>query len=524
MLKVFSSVQFLFPKEQVTGLCFDGSELRKAVLRLSGASVSVQKLETVTQNEEKSAVYASTVPSTKTIARTLEIALTKQKDIDATFAFEAESHLPYPLDECIVDKVVLGQSHGSTALQLFSVRKTDVNELLEALNERSFDPEVICPKPLALCHFVQQLYMNTGLHIVLHVDTQETTAVLIRDGLPVMARSHPMGLDGLSAITYVDEAGQTSINESELVHLQEYLREISRILLAFQNGFDTATLPLLFCGPIVENTILMQLFTSALEREVAADPEHFSQKNYSWQDLLVYAAPIGLALSIPLEQRGQSINLRKDEFAYKDKWRRWKKELTVYFCLMMLLSAAGYMYGKSVLKNQQTTIIEQYATLLQTMEKPINQDEILGMTTSEIQDQVYTLEDELKISKEEMALHPDVPRVSDLLAWLSSHPNIVIGGDDPKAINLESMQYNMVKRPEKGKIKEHYQVRVELEFSSPSPTMARELHDALLAPNAFIDPKTELKWSVHRGHFKATFFLKDRTKYPQQIQSLGATP
>ena len=526
MLKAFSSVQFLFPKEQVAGLSFDGSLLRKAVLRVSGSSILVQKLEIVTQNDEKNAVYASTIASTKTIARTLEIALTKQKDIDATFAFEAESHLPYPLDECIVDKIFLGQNNGSTTLQLFSVRKNDVNELLEALDERSFDPEVICPKPLALCHFVQQLYIKTGLHIVLHVDNQETTAVLIQDGLPVMARSHPMGLDNLSSITYVDETGQTAINENELVHLQEYLREISRILLAFQNGFDSIGLPILFCGPLVENTILMQLFTGALEREIALEPEHFSQKNYSktysWQDLLVFAVPIGLALSIPLEQRGNSINFRKDEFAYKDKWRRWKKELTVYFCLMLLLSGAGYMYGKSVLKNQQTSIIEQYATLLQTMGKPVNQDEILAMTSEDIQSEVYKLEDELKISTEEMALHPDVPRVSDLLAWLSSHPNVVVGGDDPKAINLESMSYNMVKRPEKGKIKEHYQVRVDLEFSSPSPTMARELHDALLTPNAFIDPKTELKWSVHRGHFKATFFLKDRTKYPQPIQSSGA--
>lgn len=185
---------------------------------------------------------------------------------------------------------------------------------------------------------------------------------------------------------------------------------------------------------------------------------------------------------------------------------------------MIMISFGAYMYGKALLKAQTSAHIEQYATLLQVMEKPTPQDEIIALAPDDIEDKLYTLEEEIKKTSNEMALHPDVPRVSDLLAWLSSHPNIVIGGDDPKAISLESLAYSMVKRPEKGKLKEHYQVRVDLEFSAPSPTMARELHDALLTPNAFIDPKTELKWSVHRGHFKATFFLKDRTKYPQAIQ------
>ncbi len=522
MFKAFSLVKFLIPQEQAVGICLDGSEIRKAFLRASGSSISIEKLEILTENTNKNAIFATCIDSTKTIARSIEIALTKQKDIDATFSFEAESHLPYPLEDCFIDKIALGQSNGSTNLQLFSILKSDAISHLETLNEHSIDPEVLCPKPLALCHFVQRLYMATGIQIALHVDRQETTCVLIQDGLPLMARSHPVGLDTLEAVTYVNDEGQTSINENELENLQHYLREISRILLAFQNEFDTSELPILFCGPLVENQILMDLFTSALERTIAPTPETFSQKsyskNYSWQELLIFAIPIGCALSVALEQKGKSINFRKDEIAYPDKWRRWKKELVLYFLLMSLLSGGGFIYGKASLKEQQASLIEQYATLLQVMEKPTSDEALLAMSPDEINDSLYDLENELKSGADEMALHPDVPRVSDLLAWISSHPNVTVKGDDDKTLALQSLSYNMVKRPEKGKTKERYQVRVDLEFSSPSPTMARELHDALLAPNDFIDPKNELKWSVHRGNFKASFFLKDRTKYPQQLK------
>lgn len=516
MLKAFSLVKFLIPQEQIVGVSTDGRLLRKAFIRTSGSDISIENLEVDSENDLKGIPASSCIPSTKTIARSIEIALTKQKDVDATFNFEAESHLPYPQELCVVDKILLGQTTGSTSLQLFSVLKTDLQQHLDTLHEHSIDPELICPKPLALCHFVKQLYMPTGLHIVIHIDSTETTCLLIQDGLPLMARSHPVGLDTLQAITYTAEDGQTAINEQELENLHQYIREISRILLAFQNGYDSASLPLLFAGSVVENDILMQLFTNALHRTAAAPPEQIPSGSYSWQDLLVYSAPIGAALALHLDQKGQSINLRKDEFAYSDKWRRWKKELSIYFCLMLLLSGTLFLYGQAQLKQRENELIEQYATLLQVMEKPTAPDEFTNITTDLIADRLDPLEAEIKAATDEMALHPDVARVSDLLAWLASHPNVVIQGDDPKSVSLESLSYNMVKRPEKGKLKEHYQVRVELEFSSPSPTMARELHDALLAPNPFVDPKNELKWSVHRGHFKAIFFLKDRTKYPQE--------
>jgi len=59
-------------------------------------------------------------------------------------------------------------------------------------------------------------------------------------------------------------------------------------------------------------------------------------------------------------------------------------------------------------------------------------------------------------------------------------------------LQIENLSYSMVKRPELTKKQERYQVKVELEFTSPTPKLAREFHDALIAPNDLVDPKGDI--------------------------------
>src|SRR5262249_7288770 len=153
------------------------------------------------------------------------------------FTFEAESHLPYPLEQCLVDKVYLHSTNSATQLQLFGVLKSDLQQHLDTLQKEELDPELVCPKPLAICHFVKQFCPSREMQIVIDIDNQETTYLLVKDRLPLMARFHPVGLEKLESVTYVDQTGQVAINDNELAAVHQYLREISRILLAFQHGY-----------------------------------------------------------------------------------------------------------------------------------------------------------------------------------------------------------------------------------------------------------------------------------------------
>lgn len=140
--------------------------------------------------------------------------------------------------------------------------------------------------------------------------------------------------------------------------------------------------------------------------------------------------------------------------------------------------------------------------------------DIKEISQTSIRKRLTLLEKEIKETPDTFPLYPNTPRVNDVLSWFSNHP--LVKGDDPEKqkILLENFNYRMVKRPEQNKRKERYQVKVEIEFSTSTPRYAREFHDALLAPNEIVDPKGDVKWNSERGRYRTSFFLKDKTAYP----------
>lgn len=517
-------INYQFFKEKLLGYALSGSTLFSAKLTTSSSRLTIESLDCdLLQTDTSKRTVAVAFPSVKTLVRQLELALVKSKDINATFMYEAEPLLPYPIEKCIIEKVRIGHTNDSSRLQLFVATKEDLLAYLEMLKERHIDPEVLCPKALALCHFAKYFLPKDDIHTLINIDEEETTCVSVQNGLPLFCRSHPEGLNKL----------RLAEEETHLPELHQFLREIARILLSLQNGSDLQNGPLLFTGPVVDNPELVQLLTAFFNRQCVEElsiPSHIHlAKPYSWQNLCHFATPIGAALSSQLlKKEMSSVNLRKEDLMFADKWRHWKKELVTYFSLMMVITGAIFAIGQMSLEKGRIELVEKYAQLLAEMETPseiVEQEytkafnneffDIVDLPSSEIQDRLYFLENRLNHSSEEMALHPDVPRISDLLHWLAKHPKVV--GDESGSLKLENIAYVMTKRPEKGKIRERYTVRIDLEFSSPNPTMAREFHDALLTPNAFIDPKNELKWSVQKGRYRITFFLKDKTQYPQSL-------
>jgi type IV pilus assembly protein PilM len=113
-------------------------------------------------------------------------------------------------------------------------------------------------------------------------------------------------------------------------------------------------------------------------------------------------------------------------------------------------------------------------------------------------------------------LHPDVPRVSDIIAWLSVQIAEVAKSFplSTEKFEMQSLYYQLVKHPSKTHPKEHYQVRVDIEFATPSVALARAFHDRLVSTTSCIDTTAEVKWVPGNGKYRASFFLKDKTYYP----------
>ncbi len=486
------------------------------------------------------------------LVRQLEVKLKKQGDIDAVLEFQSEPLLPYPVDNAIIDRQMLTPTQDGTLLTLLAARKDHVQHHLEQWKNLNIDPEVISCTPAALAAFAHLFAVSTAPQFVVHLGQTSTICLLVKEGKVMAAQTIPQGVGQVLAAYNKDVEHQTKSFPLETLDFASVKKEAFPILFETLEGLRLEITRTLYAiskqvkGQEIENIVvtgegdgLINIYPALcqqLNKPILA-PKSAPGFDLSPSQLQRFAPVIGAALTA-LSGSTNEIDFRQKDFVYPNPWKRYKKPLAIYLALAAALAAACIFFSNAYLKSKEDKLRLQFSELLQFMHKPYNafdneyEAKVAGKTTVEekeatpikalsiedIQGRLQYLQKQLKEIPDTYPLLPNVPTVSDVLAWLSTHPNVV--GKESKTndkiplLQIENFSYSLVKRPEVTKKQEHYQVKVEIEFSSPTPKLAREFHDALIAPNNMVDPKGEVKWSTNRGLYKASFFLKDKTAYP----------
>lgn len=481
-------------------------------------------------------LVATALPCSHVLVRPLDINVKKEKDMDAVLGFQAEPLLPYPLENAILDRIKLFKSKDGIRLTLLAARKDHIQQHLNLWNNLQIDPEVISSEASALAKFSRHFISTDDPYFVIHLAKKQTACILVKEGKLLAAQAHHMGVDELKTSVNnepfddsLDFAELNSENHPALFQqYEQWQMETLRLLYALSKQVrdqEIASVLLTGEGAVLKNfgekfcqRINKQLLTVSTMPGFTLPPSELQR----------FAIPIGAALT-GLPSQDEQVNFRKQEFAYPQPWRRLKTILATYFAACIGAALAIYMLGMSYTAYQEDQLRQEYSNLLGSMNKSYlvfekefmskrhpNQEiaplPIADLSRSDILDRLEFIQKELKNSPDMFPLLPNLPRVSDVLAWLSSHPVIKPKNED-EGIKIESFNYSMVKRPEQKKKQEKYQAKVEFEFSSPTPKLARELHDALIAPNEFVDPKGEVKWSANKNKYRTSFFLKDKTSY-----------
>ena len=96
-----------------------------------------------------------------------------------------------------------------------------------------------------------------------------------------------------------------------------------------------------------------------------------------------------------------------------------------------------------------------------------------------------------------------VPKVSDVLAWLSTHPQLLLH----TGIEIQKVHYSLVQYPKLQQASLQTQAKVDLEFTASTPTAARAFHDALLRGEGPVDAKQKVAWTVHQNIYHTSFYL-----------------
>jgi len=530
---------------------------RKGVLQLerlislpdSGQPISLKKLFPTT-------LVVTAIEAPATLVRPLTIPLVKERDLQATLPFQAEPLLPYPIEEAVIEKIVLQRAAGSTMLSLLSVSKEHVAEHIASWQKIAIEPEVVSAVPAALAAFSLYIAAAAPLHFVVHVGDEQTCCILARNGLLLAAQAFSSGSSHLIRAYDSDLAAAKNSAMPELSAIDcnaidiEAFPQLSAAVEAWRRQALLLLLSLrkqargevveaaLLVGegarfPHLSSTIFSLLHVAPLSLAVS------SNSPFTVEEQCLFAIPIGLAAS-QVAAGGAHINFRQKELAYPHPWRRLTKPL-IFYCAAALSFAVAIVVACSAYLSQRDALLRiQYLQLLAATRKdyssvekqignrhfssldsnsaPIAVDEL---KVDDLATRIAFITKEFQALPELFPLAPQVPRVSDLLAWLAIHPHVTFSSavkgekSDRKSLQIESLSYTMVKRPEQNHKQEHYQIRVELELTSPAPKQARAFHDALIAPNEFVDPKGEVKWSSSQGRYRTSFFLKDKTAYPK---------
>lgn len=525
--------------------------------KLFEISIDPEHLQTAHSDKEyqelqkslQKALVISTLNTQEVLIRQLEIKLKKNKDIEEVLLFQTEPLLPYPADNAILDYAKIAPTDDGTLLTVLSARKDHLQQHLDLWAKIPVEPEEITAIPAALTAFANACVSSEGSSYLIHLGLEQSTSLLIQGGKLIAAQSIPKGIknlrDALSSETEtptnfgdVDVSQLNADNHPGLFQAWDTMRlEIKRMIFSLSKqakGEPIKQVLITGSGALVPH--LATLLAQDLEmQQIFPKQEIFSDLTQG--QIHSFSIPIGAAL-IGLPSTADRINFRQGEFAYPHPWKRLKNTLAIYAGLCLALALSFYLFGKAFLSYQEDHIRKSYLELLSIMDKTYDSFEkeyeaknphlkpaangiikIDQLNDADILDRVEILELELEKTPNLFPLLPNVPRVSDVLAWLNSL-HVLLGkkgkGELPnvESIQIESFNYTFVKRPEQNKKQERYQVKVELEFTSPTPKLARQFHDALIAPNDFIDPKGEVKWNSSHGRYRASFFLKDKTVYP----------
>ena len=431
---------------ETCGVFVEGSATHYARLKQTKDAVEVLLTKEHPEAEMK---IVSGLDSDEIILRKLTLKLRNRFAIRKVLPFQAESLLPYALEETIL-LPFFKRKASDTDVLLIASTKTHLQNHLNKLQAFHIDPDSVSCLPAAIHRFVRHFFPEYSELFFLHVGEEKSFCGLIMEGM----------LQQIYAFSSADP-----------LHMQ---KELDRAFAFLKKRAPSTIDRLLVTGKPL-STAEQSSWGLAL-----IDKPGFPQR------FLEHAIPIGLALE----------GLSQDEHAVEFRQKECKKRTLAYYFSCGLLALISAIGGSLLVKYEERKLEERLLALhLIKDEMPTNVDEAVTLC-----------ENALSNEKKPYPIVSNVPKVSDLLAWLSGHPLLT------DEIDVKEVHYQLTKYPKLGVSQEPYQAKVDLKFTASSPTAARQFREALTKGDELVNPKPEITWNVQQNLYETSFFLRRTPK------------
>ena len=160
----------------------------------AGAILSPALLEIVREKGIKPGPVSVSISGQMVFPRFASIAAAGGADkFDQMVRFEIEQNIPFPIDEMICDRQVIGENeNGEKSVMIVAAKTDQVEEITEAVRGAGFDPELVDVAPIALTNAMRCSGLaDAGCTVILDIGAK-TTSLVIVDGEKIYNRSIPV--------------------------------------------------------------------------------------------------------------------------------------------------------------------------------------------------------------------------------------------------------------------------------------------------------------------------------------------
>lgn len=417
----------------------------------------------------KQAQIASGIASADIFIRKVNIPLKDRKKILAALPFQLESMIPFANESPLICPLFNPLSRQMTSVTVIATGQSPFLAHLEALKELGITPDTVSCAPIALFRFAHWQFPSEPKILCLDVRDQKVSCVVTGSGEII-----------ISQILSLCDDDRISL---ELEKLSIFLK---------QKGAITGDTPWLLTGDCSLAEQFGRTFTGP--------------KLHLDESLAPFALPIGLALDA-FRADASSVQFCRRQFTPKHVLNQRRKKIFTWLISCTACALAMAVFGSLMISKKQNMLANRLRSCLPST---LSRESL--STPEDIRNTLTQWESSLKKQKNPFAFVPDVPRVSDVLAWLSTHPAFTTEqGDQKEGIEIKSFHYSLDKYPKIGDPSSPYSAHVDLEFVSSTPRAARDFHDALLRGDRLVNAKKEIKWQAQNQTYHTSFELNKGT-------------
>jgi type IV pilus assembly protein PilM len=519
------------------GLTLEKEAFRIAILRKEKKSIAIESLHTFLYGPDNVKLFYNLPPfhtgkevqivsgltSAEIFIRKLHLPLREKRKILAALPFQLESLIPFSNETPIVCPLLKPLSKQMTAVTVIATTEAHLSSHIAWLKGVDIKPDTISCSPMALVRFARWQFPREDRILCFDVRDQKISCILAEGSELVLSQTIPFG----ASFTFPVSFRPSERHPSAATFSSEIADAIPSSKIAASGASRSAEI---LSGKVNEApfgerevvTLELEKFSIFLKQKGAVDEQtpwlltgdssHFKEilsQLFSGQglelpetDLGRYAAPIGLALDAIAADEG-SVQFCQKEFTPEHTLQFRKKKALHYLGICLGAALLMSMGGSLLLNKKQRMLTENLQNYLL-----LSGSEGFLSTPLQIQEKLFEWEESLRGKKNAFALLPTVPKVSDVLAWLSTHPAFATEeGGQREGIEIKSLHYSLMKYPKIGDTASPYTAQMDLEFSSSMPRSARDFHEALLKGDQIVNAKKEIKWQTQNQTYHTSFEL-----------------